>query len=93
MESVKMTVVSDEAASRSELFMRFIWGALVGLVLGVIGTFAGMAMVVQWFHILILGKRQPTLQKFVNAYAIAGSQLKFYWLLATDERPPVMPDF
>ena len=93
MESVKITLASEEKASRLELLVRFIWGTIVGFVLGIIGVLAAMAVVIQWLHILILGKRQPGLQKFINAYGVALSRLKFYWLLTTDERPPIIPEF
>ena len=93
MDSIKITVASEEQASRLELIVRFIWGTIVGFVLGLIGIVAAVALVIQWFHILFLGKRQAGLQRFVNAYGVAISQLKFYWLLSTDERPPVFPQF
>ena len=93
MESVKLTVSSEEKASRLELLIRFIWGTIVGFVLGIIGMAIAVVLVIQWVHILFLGRRQAGLQKFVNAYGIAVTQLKFYLLLATDERPPILPDF
>ncbi|MCX5795048.1 MAG: DUF4389 domain-containing protein [Elusimicrobia bacterium] len=93
MDSIKITVASAETASRLELIVRFIWGTIVGFVLGFIGIGAAVALVVQWFHILFLGRRQAGVQKFINAYGVAMSQLKFYWLLTTDERPPVLPQF
>ncbi|MDD5628330.1 MAG: DUF4389 domain-containing protein, partial [Elusimicrobia bacterium] len=88
MNSVKITVASEAQASRLELFVRIVWGSIVGFVLGFIGIGASVALVVQWFHILFLGRRQAGLQKFINAYGVAMAQLKFYCLLTTDERPP-----
>jgi len=93
METVKITVKSDEKAGRLELFIRFIWGTIVAIVLGIIGIFVCIAWCIQWIYILILGKRNAGLAKFINAWLVAWSQLMFYNNLATDERPPLMPAF
>jgi len=93
METVKMTVVSDAKASRLELLVRLVWGTVVGFVLGLIGMFMGVLVTIQWFHILFLGQRQAGIQRLVNAYGVAVTQLKFYLMLATDERPSILPEF
>ena len=93
METVKISVKSDEKASRLELFIRFIWGFIAYIVLGIIGIFAYLAVLIQWLHILILGKRHPALAKFINAWYAAVAQVMFYVLLSTDERPPFIPEF
>ena len=83
---------SDEKASRLELFIRFIWGTIVAIILCIIGIFAYIAIMVQWLHILLLGKRHAALAKFINGWYTGMAQLYFYMLLATDERPPLMPE-
>ena len=93
METVKITITSGEKASRLELIIRFIYGFVAGIVLAIVGIFAYIAFVIQWLHILILGKRHPALAKFVNAWLAACAQLEFYTMLATDERPPLVPEF
>ena len=93
MNTIKVTVISDENASRMELLIRIFWSFIVGLVLSVIGMIAAVALFLEWLHILILAKRHPSLQKFVNSYGIAMTQLKFYCMLSTDERPPFFPEF
>lgn len=93
MDTVKVSVTSAEKASRLELFIRFVYGLIVGIVLGIIGMFAYIALALQWLHILILGKRHAALAKFVNAWLVAIAQLHFYCCLATDERPPLVPAF
>jgi hypothetical protein len=93
MDSVKITVTSAEKASRLELIIRFIWGTIVAIVLGIIGIFVCIAWAAQWIYILILGKRHAGLAKFINAWLVAWSQLTFYTNLATDERPPAIPSF
>jgi len=92
METVKINVTSAEKAGRLELFIRWIWGCIAGIILAIIGIFAYIALFVQWFHILILGKRHPALAKFVNNWYKATAQLGFYCMLSTDERPPLMPE-
>ena len=93
MQSVKVTVAEETRASRLELLIRLVWGPVVGFVLGILGTVVAMAVFVQWLHILFLAKRHSGLQRLINAYGAALSQLKFYVLLATDERPAFFPEF
>ncbi|MDD5348516.1 MAG: DUF4389 domain-containing protein [Candidatus Omnitrophica bacterium] len=93
METVKITVKSAETASRLELFIRFIYGLVACIVIGIIGIFAYLAWFVQWLHILLLGKRNAALAKFMNAWLVAYTQLEFYTFLSTDERPPIVPEF
>ena len=93
MDTVKVSVSSAEKASRLELFIRFIYGAIAYIILGIIGIFAYIAIGLQWLHILILGKRHPALAKFANAWLVALTQLYLYMFLATDERPPLVPAF
>lgn len=93
METVKVTVKSAEKASRLELIIRFIWGFFAYIVLAIIAIFAYLAVILQWLHILFLGKRHPALAKFVNQWLSAMTGWYFYVLLATDERPPMIPEF
>jgi hypothetical protein len=92
MDSVKITVTGAEKASRLELFIRWVWGTIVLIILSIIGIFACIALIVQWFYILILGKRHPALANFVTNWYKAMAQLYFYVLLSTDERPPLVPE-
>jgi len=93
MESVKVTVNYAEKASRLELFIRFIWGFLVAIVLGIIGIFASLAILAQWFYILLMGKKHKGLYGFATAWLSAVAGLMMYNNLSTDERPPLMPKF
>ncbi len=77
MDTVKITVNSAEKASRLELIIRFIYGLVACIVLGIIGIFAYIAWVLQWLHVLILGKRHKALANFMNAWLVAYSQLQF----------------
>ena len=92
MDTVKISVTSAEKASRLELIIRWVWGFIVGIILCIIGIFAYIAILIQWIHILILGKRHPALAKFVTNWYKGMAQLGFYYMLSTDERPPLIPE-
>ena len=93
MDTVKISVTSAEKARRLELIIRFIWGTIVAIILCIIGLFAlYLATPLQWLYILFLGKRQPALAKFITGWAKGMTQLYFYMLLSTDERPPLIPE-
>jgi len=93
MKTVTINVKSSEKASRLELFIRIVWTILCSIVLGIVGIFAVIAMFIQWFHILILGKRQMQLNKFYTAWMTAFFAMSYYKNLSTDERPPIIPEF
>ncbi|MCX6769700.1 MAG: DUF4389 domain-containing protein [Candidatus Micrarchaeota archaeon] len=93
METLKINMTSAEKASRLELIIRFIWGTIVAIVLCILGIFVSLAVFVQWFHILLLGKRNTALVNFTNSYLKAYYGLSFYFNLSTDERPPLIPQF
>lgn len=91
MDTVKVKIDSDEKASRLELIIRFIWGTICGIILGIIGIVAYAAAVIQWIHILVLGKRNTGLTNFINAYLSAMLGLQAYMYLSIEERPPIVP--
>jgi len=93
MKTVNITVTSAEKASRLELFIRFVYGTILAIILCILGIFVSIAIVIQWFYMLFLGKRQKEMQKFINAWLILLCQLHFYCNLSTDERPPLFPEF
>ncbi len=93
MKSVKVTIESPDAASRKELIIRFFYGLVASIIIGIIGIFAGLAWIVQWLHILFTAKRHKSLTGFINSYQIAYTNLEFYMMLSTDERPPLVPSF
>ena len=92
METVKLTVTNVEKAGRLELLIRFVWGFIVAIILGIIGLFVVyLATPIQWLHILFLGKRNAALAKFATGWFTGMTQLYCYMLLLTDERPPLVP--
>ena len=93
MKTVNITVTSSEKASRWEVLVRIMWATLCGILLLVVGIFAGIAALINMLHILLFGKRHMKLNKFVTNWLIAFAALGFYKNLCTDERPPLVPKF
>jgi len=91
METVKINVTSAEKASRLELFIRWIWGTIVAIILGIIGIFACIAMFIQWFYILILGRRSEDLSNVVKGYLEYLVHVMSYTYFMTDRRPDILP--
>ncbi|VVC02400.1 Uncharacterised protein [uncultured archaeon] len=57
MKSVSYDAEYDEKAGRVELFIRFFWAIPSVIVMMVLGLVAEICFVLQFLHILILGKR------------------------------------
>ena len=93
METVEVEVTSAEEADRLELLIRLVYGVIAGLVIGIFEMCASLAWVVQFVYILLMGKRHPSLAKFINAVIVTKTYYNFYTWLATDERPPMIPKF
>jgi len=60
--------VYERDASRIELIIRIFYSIAIGLVLGVYGFLANICLFIQWFVILILGRRNESLSNFVRGY-------------------------
>jgi len=81
----------NEDASRLELFVRIVYGFLISIVLAIYGFIASLCMFVQWFHILILGRRNLGLHDIVQGYLEYQTHVLSYTNFTTDERPGIMP--
>lgn len=79
-------------ASRLELIIRIFLGIIYGLVLSIIGFVAGLVMFLQFFSILILGKRHERMAEFVGNYVNYMMQIYHYLYYVTDERAPFWPE-
>jgi len=93
MKTVSVEVKYAEKASRPELFIRFVWGTLVAISMVIIGMFVGLAVLIQWFYVLLMGKRHRGLHGFATAWLCAWAGMMMYNNLSTDERPPLIPKF
>ncbi len=93
MKSVKFDVTYKEEASRLELFIRWFWAIPSYIVLVILAIIGVIAIGLQFLHILILGKRNETLNKGVMMYLSYALDFMGYFFLLTDERNPLMPEY
>ena len=80
-----------EDASRLELFVRLLWAIPTGIVLYILSLIGLLFTVVQFLHILVLGKRMRFAHSWLfklNAYHVKWSS--YFYL--TDERSPIWPE-
>ncbi|HXX54698.1 MAG TPA: DUF4389 domain-containing protein, partial [Methanoregula sp.] len=61
MTEQKQLFVFEHDAGRLELLVRIVYWILIGIVLWIYGIVAFICLFVQWFHILILGRRNEGL--------------------------------
>ena len=67
---LKQLFVYEHDAKRLELFIRIVYSFVIGLVLMVYGFIAEICMLIQWFVILILGRRSEGLSNFIKGYLV-----------------------
>jgi hypothetical protein len=92
MKSVKYTVAYSEKAGRLELFIRWIWAIPSYIVLVILAIIGCIAMFLQFFHILFMGKRNKFLNEWVMKFFSYEVKWMSYIYLLTDERNPLMPE-
>lgn len=92
MKTVKSRITYKEKASRWELFVRIIYAIPIIVVLWIFGILVGFAQFLQWFYILIFGKRHKSLHDFIRMYITYLFRIRSYLYLLTDERPPIVPE-
>ena len=56
----------EHAAGRLELLIRIVYWILIGIVLWVYGIITCIVLFIQWFHILILGRRNESLSRILQ---------------------------
>ena len=81
----------EHDASRLELLIRIIYWILIGIVAAVYGIIASICLFVQWFHILILGRRNEGLSNFAKGYLEYMVHVMSYTYIMTDRRPDILP--
>lgn len=89
---LRQLFVYEHDAGRLELFIRIVYGWIaIGIVLLVYGIVAEICLFIQWFVILILGRRSEGLSNFVKGYLEYFVHVVSYYYFITDERPGIMP--
>jgi hypothetical protein len=81
----------EHDASRLELLIRIVYWILIGIVLWIYGLIAFIALFIQWFHILILGRRNEGLSDFAKGYLEYLVHVMNYTYIMTDKRPEILP--
>jgi hypothetical protein len=88
---LKQLFVYEHDAGRLELFIRIVYSFVIGIVLAVYGFIAGICIVIQWFVILILGRRSEGLSNYIKGYLEYSVHVMRYVNLMTDDRPGILP--
>ena len=83
--------VFEHDAGRLELLIRIVYWILIGIVLWIYGIIACICLFIQWFHILILGRRNEELSNIAKGYLEYMIHVLPYTYFMTDKRPDVMP--
>jgi len=90
-KELQQLFVYERDAGRIELIIRIFYSVAINLVLGVYGFLASICLLIQWFVILILGRRSESLSNFVKGYLEYFVSVQSYLKWMTDERPGIMP--
>jgi hypothetical protein len=83
--------VFEQDAGRVELLVRIVYWILIGIVLWIYGIIACICLFIQWFHILILGRRNEALSDIAKGYLEYMIHVLPYTYFMTDTRPDIMP--
>jgi len=89
--SSKQLFTFEQNASRLELLIRIGYWIIIGIVLWVYGILAFICLFIQWFYILILGRRNEGLSNFAGGYLEYLVHVMNYTYLMTDRRPEILP--
>jgi hypothetical protein len=84
--------VYEHDASRFELLVRIMYWIAIGIVSMVYGILAMICLFIQWFFILIFGKRQQSLSDFAKGYFEYTVSRMPYLYFMTDIRPKILPN-
>jgi amino acid permease len=83
--------VFEREGRRLELLVRIFYSIAIAIVLWVYGLIAGICLIIQWFVILILGRRNEDLSNFIRGYLEFYVHVLSYVYWMTDRRPGIMP--
>jgi len=92
MAEQKQLFTFEHDASRLELLIRFVYWILIGIVLWVYGLITVICLIIQWFHILILGRRNEGLSNFAKGYLEYLVHVMNYTYIVSDKRPGILPE-
>lgn len=81
-----------EKASRLELVIRWLYGIVIGIIYEAWAFYIWILATVQFFHILIFGRRGARLYRSTRRYLAALTHVYAYLWFLTDQRPELTPD-
>ena len=81
----------EHDAGRLELLIRIVYWILIGIVAWIYGIIAFICLFIQWFHILILGRRNEGLSSIAKGYLEYLVHVMDYVYIMTDKRPDIFP--
>jgi len=90
-DTKKQLFTYEQDASRLELLIRILYWILIGIILWVYGIIAFICLFIQWFHILILGRRNEWLSDVAKGYLEYQVDVMSYTYIMTDKRPEIFP--
>jgi hypothetical protein len=89
--SQKQLFTFEHDAGRLELLIRIAYWIIIGIVAWVYGIIAGICLFIQWFHILVLGRRHEGLSNVAKGYLEYLVHVMGYTYIMTDKRPDILP--
>ncbi len=89
---INQLFVYEEQASRLELFIRILYWIAIGIVLAVYQFVTEICLLIQWFVILIFGRRNEGLSNFIKGYLEYVVQVLPYITFMTDRRAEILPN-
>jgi len=81
-----------EKASRAELIMRWLYGFVIGILYYLWALYIAVIEALQFFHILIFGRRGMRLYQSTRRFVAAQTHVQAYLSFLTDQRPELTPD-
>lgn len=90
-EGLKELFAYEAKAGRLELLVRIVYSILISIVAAVYGFLAGICTFIQFFVILVLGRRSHGLSDFIRGYLEYHVHILPYTSIMTDARPGILP--
>jgi len=90
--NLEQLVLYEHDAGSLDLLVRLAYWSAIGLGAWIYGLVTFICLVIQWFYILILGKRSQGLSDFAKGYLEYIVHRMPYMYIMTDRRPAVLPD-
>lgn len=88
---LKQLFLYEQKARRLELLIRIVYSIAIWAVLVVYGLIATICLIIQFFYVLIFGRRHEGLSNFIKGYLEYYVHILGYVYIMTDKRPGILP--